>query len=191
MHSVDDFEEKLQEEYGTIFNNIAYIRERKRKNRGRERENSKNGKIYCLTTSYKKNEGKVEPLSDEFQQTTDKLESQSSEKDTISKRANSKSVHWQMESQREVNLPESESKDSSLYEKVAMDLETVFNRYMAINPNCISESGDLEGEKNPKRTMKIPNENCTERETATLQNEIKYKTVHTKNDTLYIWTADV
>lgn len=187
MDSADDFEEKLQEEYGTIFNNIAYIRERKRKHRVRERENGKHVKNYCLTASYKKNEGKVELLNDELPQTTATLE-----QDMINtnKRTSSKTVRWQMEGEKGVSPLDSESRNCSLYEKVAMDLETVFNKYMTINPNPASEKS-LEGEKSPETTLDAPNEHITEREKATLRNEIKYKTIHTKNDTLYIWTACV
>ena len=69
-----------------------------------------------------------------------------------------------------------------------MDLETVFNKYMMINQDPGSEKS-FEGEKNAEDSLNV--RNITEREKAMLRNEMTYKTVRTKNDTLYIWTAHV
>lgn len=194
MLSVDDFEEELQEEYGKIFNNIAYIREKKRKYRVRQRENGKNGKNDSLTTYYKNDKGNVEILKNELTQTTDKLESQTVKQNAINRdeSTGSKTVRWQMEGEEGLNHSESESRNSSLYEKIAMDLETVFNKHKMICPSPTSKKS-LEGEKKLETAALDvpPNEHGTDREKAALRNEIKFKTVHTKNDTLYIWTANV
>lgn len=190
MLSVDDFEEELQGEYGKIFNNIAYIRAKKRKHRVHERGDGKIGKNPCLVTSYKKEEGKAEILSDELSQTTDKLQS-TSEQDIINTNKSTSSTKTDQCSRKGLNPQENESRDCLLYDKVAKDLEAVFNKYMLINSN--PDSGDsLEGERNPEITLDVTNESYAEREKPTPpRNQIKYKTVHTKNDILYIWTADV
>ena len=102
-----------------------------------------------------------------------------------------KTLHWQKEHQNGVNPPEIESKNCSLYEKVAMDLETVFNKYMLIKPDPDNEKR-FKGEKNAEVGLDAPNEvDLTDREKASLRKEMTYKTVRTKNDTLYIWTAHV
>ena len=215
MLSVDNFEEQLQEEYGKIFNNISYFRARKRKYRFHKRGNSeyeKNpcsetsykvdegstellgdkavqsecGKNQCSATSYKVDEGSAELLGDKAVQTIDRATAQ---KDKY--RRFKTQLHWQKEHQNGVNPPENESKNCSLYEKIAMDLETVFNKYMMVNQDPGSEEC-FKGEKNAETTMDVRKvTNITEREKAMLRNEITYKTVQTKNDTLYIWTAHV
>lgn len=215
MLSVDNFEEQLQEEYGKIFNNISYFRARKRKYRFHERGNSeyeKNpcsetsykvdegstellgdkaaqsecGKNQCSATSYKVDEGSAELLGDKAVQTIDRATAQ---KDKY--RRFKTQLHWQKEHQNGVNPPENESKNCSLYEKIAMDLETVFNKYMMVNQDPGREEC-FKGEKNAETTMNVRKvTNITEREKAMLRNEITYKTVQTKNDTLYIWTAHV
>ena len=215
MLSVDNFEEQLQEEYGKIFNNISYFRARKRKYRFHERGNSEYEKNPCSETSYKVDEGSTELLGDKAVQsecgknqcsaTSYKVDEGSAELvgdkvvQTIDRATAQKDkyrrfktqLHWQKEHQNGVNPPENESKNCSLYEKIAMDLETVFNKYMMVNQDPGSEEC-FKGEKNDETTMDVWNvTNITEREKAVLRNEITYKTVQTKNDTLYIWTAHV
>lgn len=180
MLSVDNFEEQLREEYGKIFDNISYFRARRRKHRFHERGNAERGKDLCLATSYEDMFALQD--RDESMQTTDKTTAEQGKCRSI------KTLHCQKEHQNEVNAPENESKNCSLYEKVAMDLETVFNKYMMINQDPGSEKS-FEGEKNAEDSLNV--QNITEREKAMLRNEMTYKTVRTKNDTLYIWTAHV
>lgn len=183
MLSVDNFEEQLQEEYGKIFNNISYFRARKRKYRFHELGNGE-----CLVTSYKIDEGRADLLSDEL--LAESTDNTSAEQDMINtdKYRSLKTRHLQKEGQNGENPLENESKNCSLYEKVAMDLETVFNKYMTINPDPGSEKS-LDGEENAEGTL--DETDISEREKAILRNEITFKTVRTKNDTLYIWTAHV
>ena len=182
MLSVDNFEEQLQEEYGKIFENISYFRARKRKHRFHERGNGECGKAVCSPTSCRRDEDKVELQGNETDKTTAEQ----------GKYRSLKTLDCQKEHQNRVNSPENESKSCSLYEKVAMDLETVFNKYMMINQDPGNEKS-FEGEKNAEASLNVRNVtgDMTEREKAMLRNEITYKTVRTKNDTLYIWTAHV
>ena len=143
------------------------------------------GKNPRSDTCYKVDEGSTELLGDKAVQPIDRATAQ---KDKY--RRFKSQLHWK-EHQNGVNPPENESKDCSLYEKIAMDLETVFNKYMMVNQGPGSEEC-FKGEKNAETTMDVRNvTNITEREKAMLTNEITYKTVQTKNDTLYIWTAHV
>lgn len=205
MIYVDDFEEELREEYGKIFDNIAYIRARKRKDRACEQENGKNGNSFVPDSSYKNRhkryEEKTELRSDKTPaaavQSTNRLKSSTVlEAMNTKHKTSSKSVGPEIERGKDANLSgESESQtfqsDSSLYDKVAQDLETVFNNYALMNSNPFSE-GSMEGEKNPENSLdQFPNENCVEKKKRTPRDEIKYKIVHTKNDTLHIWTAYV
>lgn len=185
MLSVDNFEEQLQEEYGKIFDNISYFRARKRKHRFHERRNSECGKSPCLSACHKIDEEKAELHGDESVQTTDITTAEQDKYRSL------KTLHCQKEHQNGVNPTESESKNCSLYEKVAMDLETVFNKYMMVNQDPDGEKS-FEGEKNAEATLDVRNKtDITEREKAMLRNEMTYKTVQSKNDTLYIWTAHV
>ena len=182
MFSVDNFEEQLQEEYGKIFDNISYFRARKQKHCFHERGSGECGKNVC---SARIEEDKVELQGNETVQTTDRT---TAEQD---KYASLKTLHCQKEHQNGANSPENESENCSLYEKVAMDLETVFNKYMMISQDSGNEKR-LEGEKNAEASLNVRNvTDKTEGEKAMLRNEITYKTVRTKNDTLYIWTAHV
>jgi len=185
MLSVDNFEEQLQEEYGKIFDNISYFRAKKRKHRFHERGNGGCENNHCLATSYEIDEDKAE-LSDRSVQTTDRTTSEQDKYTSL------KTLHYQKELQQNgVNPLANESKTCSLYEKVAMDLETVFNKYMMVNHDPDREKS-FEGEGNDEATLDVRNKtDITEREKAMLGNEITYKTVQTKNDTLYIWTAHV
>lgn len=198
MIYVDDFEEELREEYGKIFDNIAYIRARKRKDRAYEQENMNS---FLPDSSYKNRhkryEEKTELRRDESPvQSTNRLKSSTVQVAMNTKhKTGSKSVGPEIESGKDANLSgESESQtfqsDSSLYDKVAQDLETVFNNYVMMNSNSFSKES-MPGEENTENNLDFPNENCAEKEKRTLRNEIKYKIVHTKNDTLHIWTAYV
>jgi len=184
MLSVDNFEEQLQEEYGKIFDNISYFRARKRKHRFHERQNGGCENNHCLATFYKIDEDKAES-SDKSEQTTDRTTSEQDKYRSL------KTLHYQKEQQNGVSPLANESKTCSLYEKVAMDLETVFNKYMKVDQDPDSEMS-FEGEGNDKATLDVRNKtDITKREKAMPRNEITYKTVQTKNDTLYIWTAHV
>ena len=144
------------------------------------------GKNPCSDTCYKVDEGSEELLGDKAVQTIDRTTAQ---KDKY--RRFKTQLHRQKEHQNGVNPPPNEPKNCSLYEKIAMDLETVFNKYMMVNQDPGSEEC-FKGEKNAETTMDVRNvANITEHEKAMLRNEITYKTVQTKNDTLYIWTAHV
>ena len=185
MLFVDNFEEQLQEEYGKIFDNISYFRARKRKHRFHERENGECENNLCLATSYKIDEDKTELQSDESVQPADTATAEQDKYRSL------KTLHCEKEYENAVNPLENESKACSLYEKVAMDLETVFNKYMMVNQDPDSEKS-FEGEANDEATLEVRNKtDVTEREKALLRKEITYKTVQTKNDTLYIWTAHV
>ena len=183
MLSVDNFEEQLQEEYGKIFDNISYFRARKRKHRFHERGNGECGKNVRSVTSYRVDEDKVELQGDESVQTTDHgIEAEQDKSRSL------KTLHCQKAHQIEVNSPDNDSDNCSLYEKVAMDLETVFSKYMTINQDPGSGKS-FEGEKSAETRLNV--RTITEREKTILRNEMTYKTIRTKNDTLYIWTAHV
>ena len=187
MLFVDNFEEQLQEEYGKIFDNISYFRARKQKHRFHERENGESETDKpCLATSYKIEEDKTELQGEESVQTADRATAEQDKYRSL------KTLPCDKEHENGVNPPENESsKICSLYEKVAMDLETVFNKYMMVNQDPDSEKS-FEGEANDEATLDARNKTeVTEREKALLRKEITYKTVQTKNDTLYIWTAHV
>ena len=184
MLSVDNFEEQLQEEYGKIFDNISHFRARKRKHRVHTRGNGECGENLCLTTSYKIDEDKAELQGDDSVQTTDRATAEQDNDRTLKTLQSQKEHH-----QNGVNPPENEYENCSLYEKVAMDLETVFNKYMMVNQDPGSEKS-VKGENNDEASLDVQKiTDITEREKAMLRNEITYKTVRTKNDTLYIWTA--
>ena len=109
---------------------------------------------------------------------------------------NTKPLNPKAESTKVTSPSESESQtlqsDPTLYEKVAQDLETLFSGCPMLNPNVYSfneEGGEVE--KNTKNSLDLPHKNCVKMKRRTPRNEIEHKIVHTRNDTLHIWTAYV
>lgn len=194
MLYVDDFEEELQEEYGKIFHNIAYIRATKLG--GRELDNPRKDKKEDILSQATSREKRYE---EDIELRRDKCTVQGtnrSESDIMLEAMNTKPLSPKAESTKVTNPSESESQtfrsDPTLYEKVAQDLETLFSGCPMLNPNVYSfneEGGEVE--KNTENSLDLPHKNCVKMKRRTPRNEIEHKIVHTRNDTLHIWTAYV
>ena len=188
MLSTDEFEEELQVEYGKIFNNIAGIKTAKRR-----KSDEKKIDRPCLSrpTSCKEEEGKTEMLpqaSDEHELTSEvtngrKIEAECSEDLFVGKRKVGR---------RKAKSAKKEANKSLLYERVAIDLEAVFNKYMMIDSNTV-QGRDLKVDTNSNTGLydALSQHLAGGDNKAVASTQIRYKTVHTKNDTLYIWTASV
>ena len=189
MLSADAFEEELQVEYGKIFNNIAGIKIAKRR-----KSDEKKLDRPCLSrpTSCEEEKAKTEMLSqasDEHELTSEpvangrKIEAECTEDLFVGKRKVGR---------RKAKSAKKETSKSLLYERVAMDLEAVFNKYMMIDSNTV-QGRDLRVDKNSNAGLDdAPRQNLAWGDNkAVASTQIRYKTVHTKNDTLHIWTASV
>lgn len=193
MLYADDFEEELRKEYGKIFHNIAYIRARKLGDRENNPRKDKKEDILSQATSYEKRyEEDIELRRDKWPvQGANRWES-----DIMSDGVNTKPLSPKAQSAKDTGPWEGESQtfqsDPSLYEKVAQDLETVFSRCAMVNPTVNSfRTEGMEGEKNAENSLHFPNKNCVEMRRHASRNEIQHKIVHTRNDTLHIWSAHV
>lgn len=189
MLSADAFEEELQVEYGKIFNNIAGIKIAKRR-KSDERKLDRP----CLSrpTSCEEEKGKTDMLSqasDEHELTSEvangkKIEAECSEDLFVGKRKVGR---------RKAKSAKKEASKSFLYERVVMDLEAVFNKYMMIDSNAV-QGRDSRVDKNSNAGLDdAPSQHLARdiNNKAVASTQIRYKTVHTKNDTLHIWTASV
>ena len=183
MLSTNAFEEELREEYGKIFNNIAEIKAAKKR-----KLSDKNPCL--LPTSY---------TADKEKRPEAKLLSQASSKQDFTSEATQSNGNIQVECYKDVLAAKrierpkrfnSKARDkklkepskSLLYDKVAMDLEAVFNKRMmndlsTVRRNTMDVKKEFQGQNAPRDE--------------TQGTQIQYKTVHTKNDTLYIWIASV
>ena len=188
MLSNDAFGEELQGEYGKIFNITGTKTANKQKFDETETIDQP-----CLSqpTSYKEEDGKTKMLSeasDEHEVTSEvtndrKIEAECHEDLFVGKRKVGR---------RKAKSVKKEASKGLLYERVAMDLEAVFNKYMMINSNSV-QGRDLRVDKNSNTGL----EDAASQDLAGDDNkavpgkQIRYKTVHTENDTLYICTASV
>ena len=182
MLSIDSFEKELQEEYGKIFNNIEGIKTAKK------RQCSKKDPR-LLPTSYKMKERHKTHVQDRAEEQEPTFQLMNSKK--IQSYEESCAGKGGEKRKGVESLEKAEGKKCTLYDKAATDLEAVFNKYMMIDSNTV-RTNTLEAEKNPDTgNLDDINPSHTSARDETLGTQIRFKTVHTRNDTLYIWTASV
>ena len=189
MLYVDDFEEELQEEYGKIFHNIAYIRATKLG--GKELNNPRKDKKEDILSQAISREKRYEEDIELRRDNCPVQGTNRSESDIMLEAMNTKPLHPKVTSPSESESQTFRS-DPTLYEKVAQDLETLFSGCAMLNPNVYSfneEGGEVE--KNTENSLDLHHKNCVKMKRRTPRNEIEHKIVHTRNDTLHIWTAYV
>lgn len=182
MLSINSFEEEIREEYGKIFSNIAEIKAAKKSRLSNEHPLS-------VRTTFTEKEKLYEARRE--QELSGKQEVipeaiNSDRKIQVSERYHETSVIQRNEGRKTSKVRDREVRRSSRhlpYDKVAMDLEAFFNKHMVIDPGnshkrVAFETGkELENIKNGQEEAQ--------------HTQIRYKTVHTRKDTLHIWIASV
>ena len=187
MLSIDAFEEEFREEYGKIFNNVLGVKASKK------RKSSEKTDSCVLPTSYKKEERhKTDWLSQVSSRKGSTSEVKKGRKITAQCYENSFAGQRIGGLKRVKSRKKERSNNFPLYEKVAMDLEAVFNKHMMISSNT-EDKNNMEREENFVSAPEFGNTpgQTWARNDARGKPLLRYKTVHTKNDTLYIWTASV
>ena len=182
MLSINSFEEELREEYGKIFSNIAEIKAAKKRRLSDEHPLSVR---QSFTEKEKLYEARREQeLSGEQEVIPEAINSY--RKIQVSERDHETPVIQRTEGQKTPKLRDREVRRSSRhlpYDKVAMDLEAFFNKHMVMDSGSSHTSAAFETGKEL--------ENIKNGRDEAQHTQIRYKTVHTRKDTLYIWIASV
>lgn len=182
MLSINSFEEELREEYGKIFSNIAEIKAAKKRRLSDEHPLSVR---QSFTEKEKLYEARREQeLSGKQEVIPEAINSY--RKIQVSERDHETPVIQRTEGQKTSKVRDREVRRSSRhlpYDKVATDLEAFFNKHMVIDSGSSHTSAAFETEKEL--------ENIKSGRDEAQHAQIRYKTVHTRKDTLYIWIASV
>ena len=182
MLSINSFEEELREEYGKIFSNIAEIKAAKKRRLSDEHPLSVR---QSFTEKEKLYEARREQeLSGKQEVIPEAINSY--RKIQVSERDHETLVIQRTEGRKISKVRDREVGRSSRhlpYDKVAMDLEAFFNKHMVIDSGSSHTSAAYETEKEL--------ENIKSGRDEAQHTQIRYKTVHTRKDTLYIWIASV
>ena len=182
MLSINSFEEELREEYGKIFSNIAEIKAAKKRRLSDEH-------LLSVRQSFTEKEKLYEARRE--QEVSGKQEVipeaiNSYRKIQVSERYHETPVIQRTEGRKTSKVRDREVRRSSRhlpYDKVAMDMEAFFHKHMAIDSGSSHTSAAFETEKEL--------ENIKSGRDEAQHTQIRYKTVHTRKDTLYIWIASV
>lgn len=182
MLSINSFEEELREEYGKIFSNIAEIKAAKKRRLSDEHPLSVR---QSFTEKEKLFEARREQeLSGKQEVIPEAINSY--RKIQVSERYHETPVIQRTEGQKTSKVRDREVRRSSRhlpYDKVAMDLEAFFNKHMVMDSGSSHTSAAYETEKELENIKSGLDE--------AQHTQIRYKTVHTRKDTLYIWIASV
>lgn len=182
MFSIDSFEEELREEYGKIFNNIVEIKAAKKRSSGKKTDPC------LLQTSCVEGRLKTDPQASRKQKTAS--EGRNMKKNLVNGAGGSISAKNNEKRKKDKAFQKDTTDKSLVYEKVAMDLEAVFNKQMTADFNTVRSRNSCGDEKSSNSGLHVSSQSFTGNTTVD-DTQIRYKTVHTRNDTLYIWTASV
>lgn len=183
MLSINSFEEELREEYGKIFSNIAEIKAAKKRRLSDEHLLSVR---QSFTEKEKLYEARREQELSGKQEVIPEAINMSYRKIQVSERYHETPVIQRTEGRKTSKVRDREVRRSSRhlpYDKVAMDMEAFFHKHMAIDSGSSHTSAAFETEKEL--------ENIKSGRDEAQHTQIRYKTVHTRKDTLYIWIASV
>lgn len=186
MLSINSFEEELREEYGKIYSNIAQIKAARKRRLSDQHPLSVGPSFTEKEKTYEAR--REQQLSGKQEVIRDAINSY--RKIQVSERYHETPVIQENEGRKTSKVRDTEVRQSSRhfpYDKVAMDLEAFFNKHMVIDSGS-SQSAAFE---TGKELENIKNGNVPRDEVQLQHAQIRYKTVHTRKDTLYIWVASV